>query len=540
MQIDLEQSGLPSSFHSTVCIIGGGIAGLILATRLAGRGIDVHLLEAGGLIPEERSQALYRSEIAAERHMGVHEGRFRTFGGTSTQWGGQLLPFTHDTFVAPKGSATLGWPIAEQELTPYYDDIQRLLGVDQLPFTADLLPALGHPAVAFPSDIRLRFSKWIPFNRRNLARTIGQEALAHPKITVFTHANAAFFKRDSSDPSRIASVQVLNYERREFTFTASQFVVCAGTIESCRLLLCSPDVPNPHDQIGRYFHDHISFHAARFLSPARERIVEQLGPFFVDGTLHTCKLEAMPELRERENLLAVMSHVVIEEPEDSGVAAIRNLLRSLQSGRLKEAIVANLLPTIRGAADVARLLFYTRFKKRRAISSRATLYLNVDLEQVPNPDNRIRLSDRTDALGLPVTVVDWRIGDLEKDTAYRFSQIMRGHLQSMGLDPGAWDPALAEGVTPPMSDIIHAMGGLRMGDDPASSVVNRDLTVHGLDNLAIASCAVFPSGSSSNPTFTMMALTLRLADRLTAQFAATRPATISEQGSRAESLAPAN
>ena len=56
-----------------------------------------------------------------------------------------------------------------------------------------------------------------------------------------------------------------------------------------------------------------------------------------------------------------------------------------------------------------------------------------------------------------------------------------------------------------------------MGDDPETSVVDRDLTVHGLTNLSVASCAVFPSGGSSNPTFTMMALSLRLADRLAAR-----------------------
>ncbi len=65
-----------------------------------------------------------------------------------------------------------------------------------------------------------------------------------------------------------------------------------------------------------------------------------------------------------------------------------------------------------------------------------------------------------------------------------------------------------------MADTYHMMGGLRMGVDPASSVVDPNLKVHGLSNLHIASCAVFPAGGSSNPTFTLIALTLRLADQL--------------------------
>lgn len=538
MHIDLEQNGLANSFHSSVCIIGGGIAGLTLATRLAEHGIDVNLLEAGGLTPEDRSQALYKSEMAEEHHRGVHEGRFRTFGGSSTQWGGQLLPFTGETFDPPGGCGSVRWPIDEDELAPYYDDVQKILGVDRLSFNSDLLPQVGSPAAPNSDQIRIRFSKWAPFNKRNLAHTIGKGALVAPKIALFTHANAVSVHSDAGDRGRIASAKVLNYSGREFSFTAKHFVVCTGTIESCRLLLCSPDMPNAYDQIGRYFHDHLSFHAARFRSPARERIMERLGPFYVEGTLHTCKLEATPELRAQEQLLAVMAHIVIAEPEDSGVAAIRNLLRSVQHGRLKEAIKTNLLPTVRGTMDVLRLLFYSRFKKRRAVSGKATLFLTIDLEQEPNPDNRIRLSGTTDALGVPVTVVDWRVGEAERATALRFAQIIRSYLQQQALDPMDWDPLLASGTTPPMVDTFHAMGGLRMGDDPASSVVDRNLTVHGLENLSVASCAVFPSGSSSNPTFTMMSLTLRLADRLAALLASTEPVKASAPAASAASPAP--
>lgn len=63
-------------------------------------------------------------------------------------------------------------------------------------------------------------------------------------------------------------------------------------------------------------------------------------------------------------------------------------------------------------------------------------------------------------------------------------------------------------------DTFHMMGGTRMGADPATSVVDSSLKVHGIENLYVVSCSVFPTGGSSNPTFTMMALALRLADRL--------------------------
>jgi choline dehydrogenase-like flavoprotein len=518
VHIDLEERSAGHSFHSTVCVIGGGIAGLILAMRLAKQGIRVHLLEAGGLAFEERSQALYRAQMSYDNHRGSNEGRARTFGGSSTRWGGQLLPFTPDIFSPPDGSSREGWPICAQDITPYYQEVEIILGVDSFPFSSDLLSTLRRNTLPASEDILVRFSKWAPFKKRNLAKTVGVEAMAHPGVTVFTHANAASLMAEPGNRNRIGSVRVRNYDRKDYLFTADHFVVCAGTVESSRLLLCSPDIPNAHDQIGRYFHDHVGFLAAQFLPPGRARAIQRLGPFYVDGTLHTCKFEASLRLRLREGLLATVGYILIDEPAESGASATRNLLRSIQRGEFKEGIGANLAPMLLGGPDVARLFLYSRFAGRRAVSKRATLRLTIDVEQAPDPQNRIRVSDcKEDALGMRTTILDWRINEPERSTAVRYSRILRKYLKYAEMDPSQWNETGLEDIAPAMSDTNHPMGGLRMGTDIRRSVVDRDLKVHGVDNLHVASCAVFPSGSSSNPTFTMMALTLRLADHLARQ-----------------------
>ena len=507
--IDLDQTP-PQTFTSSVCIVGAGIAGLVLATRLAALGLDVHLLEAGGLGQEERSQAFYATEQPADLHRGAHEGRFRTFGGSSTRWGGQLLPFTADVFAGTCGAPP--WPITADELVRFYPEVERMFGADHLPFDATLLGSLGHPAVAFSPAIALRFSKWAPFARRNVAQTLGPGALEHPLVTVFTHANAVEIVAASG---RATAVRVINYAGDEFCFQASQIVVASGTIESCRLLLASAGVSNSEDQLGRYFHDHLSFHAAEFASPARESMLEKLGPFFVSGTLHTCKLEASTQVRQRAGLLACMAHVVIEEPEDSGAAAVRNLLRALQAGRMREALGGSLVRALRGSGDILRIVYQARVRRRRAVSRRAKVFLNIDVEQVPNADNRIRLSPERDALGMPRAIVDWRVHPLEQQTALAFARdLLRPELERLRLAPAVWDPSIAAGTLPAMADTYHAMGGLRMGTNPATSVVDANLRLHTLSNLFVASCAVFPSGSSSNPTFTLVALALRLAEHL--------------------------
>jgi choline dehydrogenase-like flavoprotein len=504
MLIDLEQEPAGTSYRSEVCVLGAGIAGLVLAHKLAGRGFKVHLLEAGGLELEQRSQRLYEAEMAGDRHVGASEGRFRVFGGSSTRWGGQLLPYTHDIFSPAPGMPSQAWPIGPEAIEPYYDDVLKIMGADALPFSEELLGELGHPALRFGDEVRLRFSKWAPFGRRNLAKSLGRECIESANVTVFTHANVMGLEEAGGC---VGSVAVKNYVGGSFTFRAQQFVVCLGTIESTRLLLASR-VGNAFDQVGRYFHDHVSVRVAAFEGEARTQVLERLGPFFVQSTLHTCKIEASDSLREREDLPAVMAHVVIEEPEDSGAAAVRGMLQSLQRGDLKAA-VRNLGPMLRGIGDVARLVWGSKVSKRRAVSSRARVWLNVDMEQVARAEDRIRLSDTRDALGQRKAVVEWRSGDAEREVARRFSEVVRGELEVVGIAGLEW---FTDG---PMADIFHPMGGARMGADAQESVVDTDLKVHGVENLYVASCGVFPAGGSSNPTFTMMALTLRLAEKLT-------------------------
>ena len=516
MLIDLESSPRERSFQADVCILGAGVAGLTLATRLAARGLRVHLLEAGGLQLEPRSQSLYDVEQRGTTHTGATEGRFRIFGGSSTRWGGQLLPYTEDVFYPAAPVPSAPWPVSAETLEPYYPEILRIMGIPPrpaaMPFeAAGLLHALGKAPADLGESIRLRYSKWAPFSRRNLARSLGRSCLADPRITVFLHANALAVETSGAEAT---AVQVRNYAGQEYRFSARQIVVALGTIESSRLLLNSR-VPDPHDQLGRYFHDHVGVRCAVVEGSAREQILNRFGPFVVENVLHTAKFEAAYALREREALPAVMAHFVIEEPEHSGVGAVRAMLRAAQRGDLRSA--ARATPgMVRGLGDVGRLLYASRVRGRRALSARAQMFLHIDMEQVAAPEDRIALGDTLDCFGQRRAMVQWSAGEPERALARRYAPTVREALERAGIAPVQWLPGLFSGDSAGLEphDTFHPMGGLRMGTDAAASVVSPELTLHGVANLHVASCATFPSGGSSNPTFTLMALALRLAERL--------------------------
>jgi choline dehydrogenase-like flavoprotein len=212
-----------------------------------------------------------------------------------------------------------------------------------------------------------------------------------------------------------------------------------------------------------------------------------------------------------------MAHFPIVEPEDSTAATLKLLFQAFQRRKLPPGLLPRLAALPFGSAELLRMAYATKVKRRRALSQRAEFRLNIDVEQQPSPSSRITLSSVKDQLGMPRARLDWKITDREERSVRLFARKVQAELQAIGVAPIEIDPNVLNDAGDWLacsSDTYHMMGGTRMGTCAENSVVDSDLKVHGIQNAYIASCSVFPSGGSSNPTFTMMALTLRLAERL--------------------------
>src|SRR5207237_39495 len=104
---------------------------IALAVELAGLGKRVVLLEGGGASLEDAAQEPYQSSLTGLHHRGVHEGRFRVHGGTTTKWGGQILELDPLDFAERPWVRGSGWPFQKPELTPFYARALELEGVDR-------------------------------------------------------------------------------------------------------------------------------------------------------------------------------------------------------------------------------------------------------------------------------------------------------------------------------------------------------------------------------------------------------------------------
>lgn len=509
MEIDLAQldsSAIGSDLlRSRFCIIGGGIAGLTLAHKLVALGYEILLLEAGG----HTAEAFDAVEQTGHPHPGTSEPRQRALGGTSLTWGGQLLPFPQDNTA---------WPISAADFASFTAEAEQLLAVDSLPYDAAAFFAeLKHQTPALLNQLPLldvTLSKFAPFSHRNLAHTLGPKLRGHSKARIILNAQVTELLL-SPARDHIEAVVVRTSSGQTFRIEANHIILAAGTIETVRILLASRSVApegigNQHDQVGRNFHDHLTTTAATVGEPARKQLLDTLRPWIYRGTLHSLKLSASPELQRQLDLTPILAHLTIDEPDASGIGALRTLLRARQQNNLA-ATVSKLLPQLPHAlADATRLSLSARTQRRRYVSPHATVQLRLNAAQRTPSASRITLSPDLQP------ILDWRIDPAEFSTLRSFAQYLRTHINLDGLD---WNPSLfAPDSTavpiPSLDDARHAMGGATMGTDPCTSVVDSDLRVHGLRNLFVASAAVFPDGSPQLPTLPLMALTIRLAQHL--------------------------
>jgi choline dehydrogenase-like flavoprotein len=538
MEIDLERHEASAEpFRSQVCIVGAGIAGLTIAHRLSLRGVDVMLLEAGGrTLGDEGLYFFAQAKLSGQQHLGTVEGRFRAFGGSSLRWGGQVLPLPPLRYVAsavphsihldasPSYSEVEAWPLRPDTLTPFYCIAENLLELDDLPFDGGTF--FGASRISTPSllaqlpGIGSRLSKWTAFDRRNFANTFAKDVDASRSVQVYLHAQAVELSLAASR-DRIEAVMVRTLGGNMFRFEAEQFVLAAGTVETSRLLLASRGVDpegvgNAHDQVGRGFHDHLTLPAATLRGEARARLLREFRPWVFGATLHSIKLEATMELRRRLSLNPILAHLTLEEPEDSGLAVVRKILQARQSGKMVSALAANASKLPAALVESFRLAWFAKVLHRRFVPADTVVRLQLNAAQDAPSSSRITLSADLDPFGLPEPVVDWRITENELATFRSFALHLREHLAGAGLSGFEWLPELfaASGPLPGIEDARHAMGGACMGVDPRTSVVDADLAVHGVANLAIASAATFPNGNAQLPTLPLMALSLRLADRL--------------------------
>lgn len=494
-------------------VVGLGAGGGPLLSRLAGAGLSVVALEAGPWHEPERDFAtdekaqikLYWNDerlSAGASPMGFGNNNSGTGVGGSTLHYTAYVPRAQDDDLRLRTEFGVGedWPLSLKDLEPYYEEVEWILGVSgPTPYPWGTPRGRGYPLPPLPLNGAAQIMqkacaaagiRTSPAANAALSERYYQEGIGWRNACVnrgFCQAGChngakgsvdvtyvplavgrgaeirpgAFVTQIETEGGRVTGV-VYHADGVQKRQRCRHLFLCAGAIETPRLLLIN-GLANASGQVGRNFMAHVG---------------TQVWGEFED--------EVRPWKGIPGGLISEDTH----RPRGADFAG-GYLLQSI--GVMPLTYVAQLAR--------ARGLFGRELTDRMMAYNRVA-GINVLGDCLPHEGNYMELSDENDARGLPKPRIHFSEGENERRMADHAESLMCD-LWRAGGGKELWTYARS----------AHTIGTCRMGKDPARSVVDADGRAHDVPNLTICDNSVFPSALSVNPALTIMALSLRTADR---------------------------
>jgi choline dehydrogenase-like flavoprotein len=519
MIIDARELSKGTCIDADICIIGAGAAGITLAQELSGLSIEVCMLESGGLSVDEETEALAAGETSGLPYFDLRKSHPRVLGGATSLWGARAAPMKDIDFQVRPWVPLSGWPLALQDLLEYYERAHRYIGM-HTPFDYDDGVWKLFEVQPFNFDeTRLLFSafqygKTILFGKHYRA-AIRQAA----NIKLFLHANVTNIQNHPA-ANHIEHVDVRTLNGKHFQVIASIFILACGGIENPRLMLLSNTVEphgigNQKDLLGRFFMEHPTTAVGTLAAEDMHRFCDNFSPGLAHRRLIEVSLALSPELQRSEGCL----NTVVSVKPVLGADATDSLRRLLWDGRrgTREEPVATSLKRIFSDPVGLSANLYRHLKGKPKLYNIRSLLVEARSEQEPTTESRVSLSEEKDAFGLRRPHLHWVLSDLVKHSMRVTGQTFGREVARLGLGRFIMDNWLIQQDTswsPKLVGAHHHMGTTRMSKSSQDGVVDKNCKVHTVDNLYAAGSSVFPTGGYVNPTLTILALAIRLADHL--------------------------
>ena len=507
MRVDTSAIAEGSTLKCGICIVGSGAAGITIARSLMGAGLDVVLLEGGDLKGTEASQDLYKGEMV-NRYRGKKDRtyltttRLRFFGGTTNHWNGWCRPLDPIDFRERSWVPESGWPFDETELAPWYAAAANWVDIPPFVATAsDYAKAKRHPLpIGDEARIETKIFHYSPPTR--FGTKYRKDLMDATDVRVLTGANVMRL-RTNENVDQVHHVDVKTVAGVAFTVVAVRFVVACGGVENARLLLVSDDdqpggLGNANDRVGRYFSDHPHGHRSGklvFTDPDATR--RRIALSMYGGS----KSDPLAGGKRTRGVFTVTP----EAQEAQGTLQFSVQLKSFGKQKLNE-LDQDVLDTSY-AVEGGR-----NGRKDAALKAHASEVF-VRAEQAPNPESRVTLDTDRDSLGMRRVKLNWVLNDLDRKTVDRSLRVFGEEMGISGLgrirvtidEKRPWRKTRGG---------AHHMGTTRMHTDPKRGVCDAWGQLHGVGNLFMAGSSLYPTVGFANPTYTITALALRLADRL--------------------------
>jgi choline dehydrogenase-like flavoprotein len=510
-----------------LCIVGSGIAGMLLAERAVAQGRSVLMLERGtALSHSERLRQgshddplpFNKSPIRIPHEAPPSGPRTRwdrdypywpvnNLGGSTNSFFGNMPRWhpTHFDQEAFGGGISRRWPIRYAELEPYYLRAEQRLAIsgnsERTPFPGRfayplpphrLSPSDRAVAEIFGEDTVLQ----IPTTR--LSRTSGglpqccgtntcelcpTDSKGTALNTLYPAIRSKIALRTGllattlhAKGGRVQAVTALDAQGAPHRIEAREFVVACGGVDSVLLLQRSPDVPQL-PSLGKYYMDH----------PIIELAIYDSGVESKPGWGDSAQVAMFLPFYER----------ISNELPLSMLGEIRCGSLGEKSGLMRDILLRDIMKhaLAESAGD-------GNFRQTFERIFRSTFDIWFTIEPMPLAHQTVSI-DRIEPNGQPIPKIQIAYPTYFRQCLDLLLSYIKGRLPKAKV---AHIGTMATGY--------HWMGATRMSEGTALGVVDPNLRYHELENLYVLSTSVFPSSSSSNPTMTLAALALRLADHM--------------------------
>jgi choline dehydrogenase-like flavoprotein len=486
-----------------VCIVGSGPAGLAVASKLISEGIKFIILESGEVNPNMQHRELNEGHSKGPRKLDLVNSRLRCLGGAGKLWAGVCRPFDPEEFNVGNSSYG-GWPINYSDVDEYYKEAAAILGLSYEKFFTKDWRTDASLAVNFSSFAGTKgILRGVQYQRSSVINrdlsNLYQDALFKDKnCTVLTNATLSDIVQ--SKKNVVEHVVVKSFSGKEVVVRAKTFVLCTGAIENPRILLDSslkPEIKN-NKFIGACFMSHPAFRGAATLTKNGIDKCEDVG-----GSLGwDFGFEMTASERSRSNSLR---HNISIKP-------IRTAKTNMKEASTY-AVVKN---------NIQVLMSYSNKVRCKLLGGRLDSKhwgLDIAVEQEPRLSNYIKLSKDKDRHGKSKVEIFWdSMSVREMKTVLEAAKAVGR--ESMLTDVGICrisETLESKAIFKQDDAINHHIGTTRMAESPEYGVVDSNLKMFGLSNLYISGSSVFPTSSIVNPTYSIIALSLRLGNHIVNQ-----------------------
>ena len=444
-------------------VIGSGPAGLTLARKYDDlTGNKTLVIESGPRIDKD-SAAQKLSLVDAEGDLpadyySLHSRR--VFGGSSTIWSGYCAVLEKRAFLNGE------WPFDYDDLYRYYPPAADILSVTEA--------VHARPETPFPDNANIVYRPYYFSSPTRFNAAYGDWLMASESVDVLFNRTVTKInvpRRDNA-ASSVSVRESSEHVSAPATIFGKRIALAAGGLQNARLLQLSlSDDSRFRLPVGAYFDDH-------------------------------------PHIRKHtEIILDAQKFLEITDMDTPRIAHAIALSSdfSQKHGLMSATFEIHHDPELMGADIYAHSINAYNILGRNRNAIAETLTIRAEMPSLRT--NGITLSDtRKDFLGQPAVRISlrWDFQEIEAVMKQINTELIRSGLGRLAFKeiPRGWGGG------------GHFMGSTRMGNDPDTSVTDAYGRVHGLENLYVAGSSLFPAAGSANPTLTIVALALRLADYL--------------------------